>query len=570
MVLRKTQKSILKEIANALDLGKTDIFIAAPTGSGKSILALEVSRALNFLGKDSYILTSEKSLQEQYEHDCTIKFAPRHEDAVSICGMDTYKCSVNNEKFSLGVCRNIGLSNPKALELKCAKNCEYLQRWSAAKDSNRVIMNYPLFILQMNYVYQKLGDKAPFQKRNIVICDEAHKLPDIIESHFACRINRHIPKKILFVINNLKNLGYKNTLNISELESCTTKALSISETATPDIHHEALKKLYKAYDSILGNINSIKTELASRYTPGNHTPDALKEFSKTLPSEVKSFLAIAELLKDIHCKIEDYVEMIELHGLENLVACDSDKDERTYHNLSDTHLFHKHFKPFSDTRIYMSATLQPELLISRWSLDINKCHIIEVHSDWDVDKSPVVCCNSSNMGHQNGGASITAAISKIDDILKTHRNERGVIHTTTNAIAEELINYSKYSDRLHTYSGTAEKIELLKNLHKLPGNAVIVGPSLFTGIDLNDDLGRFNILVKLGYPNVGSQLWAKRFNLQPDVYFGETAAVIEQSAGRTTRHEDDWSTTYIIDNRAKSFINRNRKYFSQSFLNRII
>lgn len=570
MKLRTSQKLVLEELAKAIENGKRDIFIQAPTGVGKSLIALEISRDLSLLRKDSYILTSEKSLLQQYEYDCDIKFASRHGDVKTLSGIDSYRCSVNNEKFSLGICRNMGLSNREALELKCGGTCEYLQRWSAAKIAKRVSTTYSYFLIQMNYVFPKLGKNAPFQRRNVVICDEAHKLPDIIESHFACRLNPKTGGKIREVLKGLISIGHQYNLNIQELEASISFALSKPETATVATHHSALKQVDAAFSRMITSLNLIKEELTSRYIPGSHSPDDLKEFSRNLPKEVRALFSLADLVKDCACKCEDYVKMIEVHGLQNLVACDQEKGERSYNNLADSHLFHKHFRNFSDIRIYMSASLQPDILISRWNLDPKVCHVIDVHSDWDPTKSPIVCCNTANMSYAGGGSSSKTVIDKIDALLKTHSNERGIIHTTTNVIAEELMNSSRYSNRLYAYSGTEEKIDLLRRLPTLPHNAVIVGPSLFTGTDLPDDMARFNIIVKLGFPNVGSRLWAKRFELQKNVYFGEAAAVLEQSAGRTTRNKDDYSTTYILDNRATKFISNNKNYFSSAFLGRLL
>ena len=118
--LRKIQSDTLDSVIKAIEDGKTDIFIQAPTGTGKGLLSLELTKHFyDSIGDTSYLLTSEKSLQKQYETDCNEKFDGRHENVTSLCGVDTYKCNVNNEKFSLGVCRSMGLSNARALQLQC-------------------------------------------------------------------------------------------------------------------------------------------------------------------------------------------------------------------------------------------------------------------------------------------------------------------------------------------------------------------------------------------------------------------------------------------------------------------
>lgn len=137
MRLREAQKEALREIQAAIENGKHDIFIQAPTGTGKSLIALELSKLLKANGQKSYILTSEKSLQQQYESDCKGKFLKHHSDVTSISGIDTYTCDVNGEKFSLGVCRNLGLSNKEAIaSMPCAATCGYLTRWDAARQSD--------------------------------------------------------------------------------------------------------------------------------------------------------------------------------------------------------------------------------------------------------------------------------------------------------------------------------------------------------------------------------------------------------------------------------------------------
>ena len=145
----------------AIESGKTDIFIQAPTGTGKGIIGLELAKMFS-----SYLLTSEKSLQQQYEDD-TIRFDD-YTRTKSICGVDTYQCHVNNEKFSLGVCRSMGLANAQAMRLPCAATCEYLQRWKKAKEAEQTIMNYSYYLVQMNYVLMNMEENAPFARRHLV------------------------------------------------------------------------------------------------------------------------------------------------------------------------------------------------------------------------------------------------------------------------------------------------------------------------------------------------------------------------------------------------------------------
>ena len=564
--LRSIQEKVINKVRDAIKAGKTDIFIQAPTGTGKSLIGLEIAA-----GYSTYILTSEKSLQQQYEED-TIRFNA-YDDVKSICGMDTYRCEVNDEKFSLGVCRSLNMSNTEAMKLPCAENCEYLQRWRKAKDADRTIMNYSYWLIQMNFVLAKMEERAPFLMRELVVCDEAHKLPDIIESHFACTIDKKIIDKITRCFNTLRGHRTLSTnIDTQPLFNAINRVITLSlKDDSSTVHLEALRVLAREYASVLGYVNTLKESLGSKFLSKKNTVADLKQMARRLPKEVKALFSLADNLKDRHCKVEDYVENIDNHGIHNLIVDADAPHSRTYHNLSDTDLFQKHFAKFSQVRVYMSATLQPELLMKRWGIDRDKAHVMFIDSEWEDDKSRVVLCNTSNMAFHNAENSIRDATKKINLLLEKHKNERGVIHTTSNQITEDISTtvHIRHRDRLVRYASTKEKMEILASWDDYPKDAVLIGPSLTTGVDLKDGRARFNIVVKLSFPNMQSALWAKRAECLNHIYIGETASVLEQSCGRTTRSKDDYSVTYILDSRAEKFMLQHQKYFSPSFLERV-
>lgn len=567
VILRPVQEKVIKLIKKAVEEGKTDIFVQAPPGVGKSLISLEVSNEFN----DAYILTSEKSLQQQYEDDCQGKWKSDHGDVKSLCGIDTYNCRINNAKFSLGVCKSMGMSNGEALKLPCADKCEYLQRWKEAKTASRTILNYNLAVLQFNYVLENLQAYAPFQKREVCICDEAHKLPEIIESHFACKIDLKVTERIDTVVSNLRAENRSCSFNSANLRSAIIRVLNLPLDSEAEVHIEHLKSVRDELLDVLKLVVADREIHANKFLTASGSVEKMKEASRKIPKEVRQLISLVDSVKDRHCKVEDYIEMLEAHGLDNLVA-DEDDGTRSYHNLSDIHLFHRHFAKYSDVRIYLSATLQPELLIKRWGLDCNhdRVAVINSSSGWDKRRSPIVLTNTANMSYKGGPDAVMKGIEKVDELLKEHHDVRGVIHTTTHDVTKQILSRSRFKGRLVAYADTLEKMDILSKWDTYPSDAVLIGPSLFTGIDLRDDFARFNIIFKLAFPSMKSALWAKRFKVSPHIYFGETAAVLEQSCGRTTRSKDDWSISYILDDRAAGFISRSPEYFSKGFLARVV
>ena len=566
---RPLQLAVIEKICSAVEQGKTDIFICAPTGTGKGLIALEAAKRLCSSNDwTSYILTSEKSLQAQYEND-TLTYADHHGDAASISGVDTYSCHVNGEKFSLGVCKMLGRSNAEALsKMPCSQTCEYLQRWKAAKISPRAIFNYSYYLLQMNYVYETMQTLAPFLPRDVVVCDEAHKLPDIIEDHFACSVDAAFVDRCRSSSMLLRTTTVASGFDYEDIVKASQRVLRLSKNDTHEVHLNALEDLRDAYLTAKNKTETLVKELAKKYLNGSDISILKKKIAK-LPREVKILYRLCESLKDRHCKIEDYTKNIKECGLDSMIIDDVSDQERKYHNLNDRALFENHFKKYSKVRIYMSATLQPHLLAKRFGLSEDSYAIFDVPSSWDKRRSPIVFTDTASMTYNNQAVAMNSILTEIDRILDAHPDQRGVIHTTSKAIADEIKNKCWNNNRMLTYNNTAEKLQLLDTLLESQRDAVLIGPSLTTGVDLADDRARFNIVVKISYPSMGSALWAKRYDSAYHIYVGEAASTLEQACGRTTRSSQDWSITYILDSRAKGFIQSNKSLFSSSFLSRI-
>src|SRR5919198_2766054 len=93
---RDNQRSVLNQISNAFNSGCKYIILEAPTGFGKSPVAIAVALALG----SSYICTSTKDLQTQYSNDFPyLKAAKGKNNFACLVKEDfikngTYKCGI--------------------------------------------------------------------------------------------------------------------------------------------------------------------------------------------------------------------------------------------------------------------------------------------------------------------------------------------------------------------------------------------------------------------------------------------------------------------------------------------
>ena len=85
------------------------------------------------------------------------------------------------------------------------------------------------------------------------------------------------------------------------------------------------------------------------------------------------------------------------------------------------------------------------------------------------------------------------------------------------------------------------------------------------GVDLKEDLSRFQILCKVPYPYLGDPIVKKRMNKFPDWYALKTAMTVVQSVGRSVRNSEDTAITYILDSDWKRFYRQNKDVFPAGF-----
>ena len=92
----------------------------------------------------------------------------------------------------------------------------------------------------------------------------------------------------------------------------------------------------------------------------------------------------------------------------------------------------------------------------------------------------------------------------IDNLMTLHRNHKGIIHTTSykqlNFIKENISQINKC--RLLETNPDIQRDEVIAEHVKTIKPTVLISPSLYMGLDLKDDLSRFQIITKVPYPDL--------------------------------------------------------------------
>ena len=205
---RKYQKEVILDILNHYDKNPSGSYILdAPTGTGKSIIGMCVAGVLQSKNKTGYILTSDLGLQQQY----TDEFEAAAVQWFTVKGKSNYMCDANGQTADVGDCI---IHKTPAVKMECYTTCAYYNARQAAQASAVTLLNYSYWLMQMNFVLPNIpGDNAPFHHRDFIIADEAHKITEIVQSHFSPRISKYTSKKLeklnIFVSeNDLGSLGF--------------------------------------------------------------------------------------------------------------------------------------------------------------------------------------------------------------------------------------------------------------------------------------------------------------------------------------------------------------------------
>jgi ATP-dependent DNA helicase DinG len=548
---RKGQREVITQICLAyFDDPESTVVIDAPTGTGKSIIAMWSSYILKEMGKTGYLVTSDLSLQDQYESD----FRRLGLRWPSIRGVDNYECTVNGLPFSLGDCKLKGMGYEQAERLNCFGQCEYLQNRKRAIEQPVSLFNYSYWLIQRNYVEDRMlldGKEVPFKQRDFVFFDEAHKVDEIVQNHFSPRIDPSVIDRFAVANRFIQRHNLEITIpTTNSIKSAVNRLMTV----------RAKKDLFEAMQDFRG--------IAKKYRKGAQLSKnlAAKLFkNKDVPKDWQSAMTTFDRLKDVYCKFDDYVDLIENVGIDAMVI-DQAEDEAKFMCIEESQMINKYLHNKAGFKVFMSATIgDPRAFVK--IMGIKNAKFIRMDNAFVYDKSPVVFVNRHKLNMAQKDDNLPKVTKILDQILKKHKGQRGIIHSGSYAFSNYIKEHSKHSGRLIDYASSKMKRDALRNFTQ-SDDKILIGPSILEGLDLKDDISRFQIFFKVPYPSLGDPLIKAKMQSSNEWYDWKTGISIMQGVGRSVRSEEDWAVTYVLDACFRSLINK-EGFFPPSFKERI-
>lgn len=492
-------------------------------GVGKSAVGLTVARYLNFhlprmndrFDRGTYVLTTQKVLQDQYVNDF------KDDGLESLRSSENYLCkqSKNNVTTCAEVQRLVR-NNLKysATYNSCKFDCVYKEKKKDFLNGFEGVTNYSYFFAETTYSGQ-------LKPRRVIVLDECHRLEEELSKH----------------------------IELEFMERFATQILGVTPSKPIKTQKQALDWLRDHYKP--GVEKLLKQTLADI--------DANKNLD-----EIKLLQLVSQQEKlDKHlCKVNRFLGTYSEENWILNVDLDSKKFKKFQFKTIDVSEYsHDYMFNHGERILLMSATVMNKTAFCE-SVGINEndAEFLAIDSPFPVENRPVFFVPCGKMSLSTIDQTLPNVANAVKQLLDQHKDEKGIIHCCSFKIADFL--KKKLKNKRLLFHDSFNREEVLKNHLNSKSPTVLVSPSMSEGVDLHDDLSRFQILCKVPFPYLGCQAVRKRMKKRKHWYAYQTTKTIVQSVGRSVRNAEDHAVTYILDTDFEKFFKTNKNLFPVSFV----
>lgn len=511
--VRPQQEESINFILNSfINSNKKYTICEMPTGVGKSAVAITVSKYFENKvisdKKSSWILTTQKILQKQYQREFT--WLP------SVWSKSNYEC-----KHHFGVSCTMGLWINKIFKNKYC-DCIYTKDKNSFLENQISLTNIQFFL--NHYEYRREDIKT----RKLMVVDEAHNLEAAITDFVSVRLFKY----------NIIDYGITW---INKYNSIIDVISYINNTLIP--------KLLAIKNKLEVNIKS--SEMNSILS----SPDG-----KLL---IKRYDEIDKYI----CQLNRCTSRF--NADEWVMTANNDGDEIVLKPLFANKFSQYQLFSAADKILLMSGTILDKNTFCRnIGIPVDDVAFISLPSPFDKENRPVFVVNCASLSYKNIDKSLPKISDTINKIISDHKNDKGIIHAHSYKIAHYIKKHI-HTNRflLHDESNRIEVYSFHLN-SKTP--TILLSPSFTEGIDLADEQSRFQIIVKVPYPYLGDIFIREKMNRIKGWYEWETTKTIIQASGRSVRNENDHCITYILDSDFIRFYNQNKNMFPKWYADSLI
>ncbi len=570
--LRDDQVAVVDEIKTAFEEGCKVIALNASTGSGKSPILMSVVKQLR---KTGYNTSPLRTLVNQYRD--TIERFPESEFGWVVMGRGAYPCPhlIRNEKKRFSnlpddekaqtlwkhenrmksmtadgaPCTDGGPHDGKFFvgngegttgkKKQYVKECPMFSECRYYQDKNRAMTEDNAIMTLDYFLYSPAGDilngnEWGWQPRDILVVDEAHFLSAKLVDFFSISISEK----------GFPGFNYKKVIDTIAEKKKSMKPSDNFSVLVVNTFNEEYDTYLKLQDE---EMEYLKTFLEDGKEDGNHEPEDSNHepmcsyLGKDMPVEeaMQKHKKFLYKLKFVRRNIRPDTEFV-------YYPTDTGFTLKPYTAKDYVQVLWNAF----DHIILSSATLfdVPNYL-EDLGLSKYKWKQIDVSAPFDPDNGPIFKATDLYLSMKNFDALIPKVVNEVDRIMEEHPNERGIIHCFSDRYRKAIWSATKNRNRMVVHD-SFNRQEVLKEFTtnvKEGDNKVLLSVNMGEGVDLKDDLARFQIVVKCPFLPMGDP-WVSLHKERSGKWYRNNATIeLMQMAGRVVRSKEDFGSTYIID-----------------------
>ena len=539
---RPLQEKLIEEVQQKVDSGVKVILLSAPTGIGKSLIAASVAAYF----ESSFVVTASKHLQDQYTRDMPW-FKPNK-------GMPNFACYKMMEKHGIDLTEtDFAVQNKWTCDMgpcsvtveenkeKVKKVCKYkpkladvaegkvrqddclyyLQKYQSLIASHS-IWNYASYFQMMKYQKEKY---AEYLNKKVAVFDEAHRIEDQIIQFVGIDIyERNLTECKIDVEN----------YNLEDIDDVMKLSDGLSE-------------------SYARQISSLEESRAFAENPDY-------EIVQTLENKYKKY---AEARAEIYSNKQNFI-------LNKPYYDEGGK----FRSLSVKPLdISKYVSTFFDhpVQIFMSATIDKDSFCENTGFDPGTVEIVDTQvSPFPIENRKVEFADVKRLSYSSTRDDELQVIKKIDEIMTKYNDKKGLVLTSSKSrcfeILENLSEENKKRIRIcHSFNANGKTQDQVVQEHAESKNGVLLSSSLWEGVDLKEDLSRFQIVAKAPYPMLSETRTKIKMEKFPLWYKAQAIMKLLQGFGRSIRDYGDWADTYVLDSAAHELLLMNRKMVPHAY-----
>lgn len=503
--LRPHQWDAMEEAWECYARGVELVYLDAPTGSGKSLIAELLRRRMQ---RRAFYICHSKTLQAQFLNDFPYAklLMGRSNYPTLDGGLDTTcaDCTATDPESECHWCDN------KAM-------CPYQVAKSQAIMSKLAIVNTAYFLTEFNYVGQ-VG-----QQRELGIIDEC----DTLESELMGFVEFYLGERILnrIGVTPPKEGSHYSTLAKWLIEEFKPRLYDYGRTIRGDDLANIRARMN--YTRLMTDVLRIEAQVARDETMSNWVRDNGQRGAFVLkPVTVGDYgdKNVWVHAKKWLCMSATIISADELSNSCGLNGGDGEGEQGR-----------------------------------RWE-------VVTVPMTFPKENRPIIVVPVADMSKKGKDAGEWQhAVTALRNVCDRHPNDRILVHTVSYELARYVMaNITHTSTRpIYTYTEAGSR-DLTLSRFRRDKNSVLVAPSMDRGVDLADDDCRVVVVMKMPFPYLGDPQVSKRMHLPGgnQWYTVQTVRKLVQMCGRAVRHENDTCTTYVFDRQFTSNLwRKNRGLF---------